>query len=36
MMGSVPAAAGRQTRVVAGFERSRQWPQPKEQHHENG
>jgi len=31
VMRSMPTAAGRQTRVVAGFERPRQGPQPEEQ-----
>jgi len=36
VMRSVPPAASRQTRVIAGRERPRQGPQPEEQHQQNG
>jgi len=36
VMRPVAAAAGWQARVVAGLEGCRKWPQPKEQHKEDG
>jgi len=36
MVRAVPPATGRQTRIVAGFERGRERPQPEEQDHQDG